>query len=116
MENVKRLKDWLQGKAPLSAKRSSKWSKVRAEHLLKEPICMVCGSDKQIEVHHMKPFNTHPELELEPSNLITLCESKKRGVDCHRFFGHLGNYKLINPDVINDCKCWKDKLLTTKND
>lgn len=48
----------------------------------------------------MQPFHLHPELELDQSNLITLCE--KPGHDCHFTFGHFHNWALFNPDVIAD--------------
>lgn len=52
--------------------RSPKWPAVRAEHLKDHPICEVCGATK-VEVHHIKPFHLRRDLELERSNLITLC-------------------------------------------
>jgi 5-methylcytosine-specific restriction protein A len=61
-------------------------------------------------VHHIRPFHTHPELELEPSNLITLCESGRRGVHCHLLFGHLGSFRRVNPMVHEDVKRWRAKL------
>jgi len=80
--------------------RSKEWNNVRKKHLESNPTCAVCGSFKKVEVHHKKPFHSHPELELEPSNLITLCEGKEfSSVVCHLTFGHLGNYQDINPDV-----------------
>src|SRR3990167_2401737 len=84
------------------AQRSSEWRRVRAEHLARNPLCALCGGEKTLEVHHIKMFSTNPELELDKNNLITLCESGKNGVVCHRFFGHLGNYKSINPFVAGD--------------
>lgn len=95
----KRLIDAVQGKAPLSAKRSSRWPTVRAEHLRLHPACAVCGGTDKVEVHHVKPFHLHPELELDPSNFISLCEARAF-VNCHLFVGHLGNFKSFNPDVI----------------
>lgn len=91
-------------------KRSSLWPKVREEHLKTSPNCVVCNSVELVEVHHIKPFHENPELELEASNLITLCESKKHGVNCHLFFGHLGNYKLNNPNVKEDSSAWNLKF------
>ena len=106
-----RAKDLIQGKVTLNTPhRSSKWSKVRNRHIEKNPTCEVCGGVKKLNVHHIKPYNHYPELELEPSNLITLCESKNKGVNCHLLFGHLGNYKNINLNVVDDCVNWKAKL------
>ena len=63
-----------------------------------------------LEVHHIKPFHLNPALELDPINLATLCESKKDGVNCHLWFGHLGNFKSFNVDVIADALFWFNKL------
>lgn len=104
------LKELNEGKHPEGHKRSSKWNKVRKEHLKNNPTCALCGGTKKLNVHHIRPFHVHPELELEPSNLITLCEDKGEGIYCHLFFGHLGNYKSINVTVVEDIKIWREKL------
>jgi 5-methylcytosine-specific restriction enzyme A len=107
---LKNIKDALQGKAQVGELRSSKWPTVRKKHLLKNPACSVCGGQKSLEVHHIVPFNIDPSRELDPKNLITLCESKTNGVSCHLFFGHLGNYKSYNARVESDAKAWSGKL------
>lgn len=99
---LNRIKDTLSGKAPLKKGRSSKWPKVRAEWLKENPVCAACGGSEKLEVHHIKPFHQNPELELDPTNLITLCEAKKYGIVCHRLVAHFGNYKHINPNVRED--------------
>ena len=104
------IKDLIQGKAGLGQKRSSLWNKVRKNFLIKNNKCAVCGGSKSLEVHHKKPFHLHPDLELNPKNLITLCEAKTNGVTCHLLFGHLGNYKSINVNVDKDVKQWNNKL------
>src|SRR5271166_1802855 len=53
--------------------RSPKWPAVRAAHLAIEPACAFCGHTKDLQVHHILEFRVRPDLELEPSNLITLC-------------------------------------------
>lgn len=91
------LKDLLLGKRPRGTPpRSRLWRRVRTEHLTKNPSCAACGGRRKLEVHHLIPFHLAPELELEPSNLLTLCERKRLGVNCHLFFGHLGNYRTLN--------------------
>lgn len=107
---LKNLKDAAQGKAALGETRSSQWPKVRAAHLVKNPKCAVCDGDKTLEVHHIVPFNQNPQLELDPKNLITLCEASYGGVTCHLWFGHLGNYKSWNAKVAADAKAWMAKL------
>lgn len=49
--------------------------------------CVLCGSTKQIEADHIKPFSTYPELRLELSNGRTLCH------ECHRKTDTYGNTK-----------------------
>ncbi len=100
----------MQGKAPKGSRRSSKWRRVRAEHLKKNPKCAACGSSKKIEVHHLFPFHLFPDLELRIDNLITLCERKKYGVNCHLAWGHNGRYTDFNANVEIDTKAWMTKL------
>lgn len=93
------------------AVRSPQWSRVRAEHLKKYPACAVCGETKKnIEVHHKFPYHLDPSKELDPNNLITLCESKNNGIVCHRAIGHLGDYKSFNPEVEMDAQKWYTKI------
>ncbi|NVM33986.1 MAG: hypothetical protein HWN81_00220 [Candidatus Lokiarchaeota archaeon] len=107
---LKILKDRIQGKAPKGAKRSSKWRKVRKQFLKDNPKCAVCSSVTSLEVHHCIPFHLAPDLELENDNLITLCENKKYGVNCHLLIGHLGNYKRANMQVKIDAITWNMKI------
>jgi hypothetical protein len=107
-----KINDVLKGKAPMSASRSNEWPKVRAEHLKLNPVCACCGGTKKLEVHHIQPFHLHPALELEPTNLITLCEDASNGIICHLCLGHLGNYKSFNKDVVQDAKALGEKFST----
>jgi len=104
------IKDKIQGKVPPSTKRSSQWPKVRLEHLTANRLCEVCAGKDDLEVHHILPFHLDSTKELDPANLITLCESKKYGSNCHLLFGHLGDYKKFNPDVEADSAIWFKKL------
>lgn len=111
MEIITRVKDLLAGKYPLAAKRSSGWTKVRAQHLSTHATCAVCGSVDVLEVHHIQPFHLYPDLELNPQNLVTLCESGKLGkLNCHLVFGHLGLYKSFNVDVVANALQWLKKI------
>jgi len=85
---------------------------VRKKHLEKHSTCEVCGSTIQLEVHHIVPFARDPEKELDPDNLITLCENSNDGVICHLLFGHLGNYQYLNPNVVEDARVWNEKFKT----
>jgi 5-methylcytosine-specific restriction protein A len=91
-------------------RRSPKWPKLRAAFLKKNPKCALCGGKKKLNVHHVRPFHLQPDLELSEGNLITLCENKGDGVNCHLLFGHLGNFRSYNPDVRRDVATWRCKL------
>jgi len=107
---VYNLRDRLQKRIPYGAKRSPEWRRVRAIHLFENPSCLLCGGIKKVEVHHIIPFHMKPESELDPANLVTLCESGKGGVTCHLAFGHLGNYQRFNPYVVQDCVAYSRRM------
>lgn len=88
------------------AVRSSQWTKVRKQHLEENPSCAACGKRVKLEVHHKKPVHIHPELELDPSNLITLCADP-----CHIIFGHFMDWKSWNINVEKECKVYYNKLI-----
>lgn len=83
-----------------SETRSAKWPAVRAEHLKQHGECEACGGKDGLNVHHKRPYHLYPELELEPSNLLTLCERN----GCHFLLGHGRDWKAFNPDVMADTK------------
>jgi|SRR5579859_4179589 len=91
-------------------KRSSEWPKVRKQHLEKFPKCEVCEGIFKLNVHHKLPFHLHPELELDSTNLITLCESDHNGLNCHLAIGHLGSFKSYNKNVDTDANIWNNKI------
>lgn len=39
------------------------------------PVCVMCGEDSNLHVHHIKTRREYPELSFTLSNLITLCRS-----------------------------------------
>ncbi len=104
------VRDSIQGKLKFGDRRSSKWPEVRADHLNEFPTCAVCGGTKKLEVHHIKPFHLYHHLELDPHNLITLCESKRNGLNCHLAIGHLGDFKSWNASVRIDATRLKNKI------
>jgi len=110
MKFVQAISDRIGGKAPKGAKRSSKWRKVRKEHLAKNPLCACCKSKRKVEVHHKVPFHFAPDLELNEGNLVSLCENKKYGINCHLLLGHLGNYRKVNTTVDADVAVWRIRL------
>ena len=78
--------------------RSGKWWTVRCQHIKDNPLCIGCGTKKDVQVHHIIPVSIDPSKELIQNNLCTLCKY------CHFVFGHLHNYKNYNPEVIRDCQ------------
>jgi 5-methylcytosine-specific restriction endonuclease McrA len=64
-----------------------------------------------LNVHHKKPFHLFPQLELEPTNLITLC--MESGKDCHIKLGHGDNFKAYNPNVEEDVNAVAKSFNTT---
>jgi hypothetical protein len=77
-------------------KRSSKWSSLQKDFLQSHPVCEICGTNKHLQVHHKKPFHLYPELELEESNLVTLCMDKK---ECHLRIAHGSSWRYYVPRI-----------------
>lgn len=101
--------DTIQGKAPAKSKaRHPSWRRVRAEHLKAQPKCQGCGEKRKrlLEVHHVAPFHSHPEIELEPKNLLTLCDGGgKYGIkSCHLYIGHNGNFRRSNSLAVHEAR------------
>lgn len=95
-------------------KRSPKWVSVRKKHLKNNGFCVACGATEHLQVHHLKPFHLFPELELEPSNLITLCEKVIQDEDTtndnhHLVLGHRGNFHKNNENVLKDINNYRVK-------
>lgn len=83
---------------PFESDRSAKWRSLRDNYLKKNNKCIACGTDSNLQIHHMIPVSVDPSKELCEANLCTLCEK------CHFVFGHLHNWKNYNPEVIRDCQ------------
>lgn len=96
------LKTLLFGPGEFGADRDPQWRRVRAKHLLVEPVCQVCGKAKELDVHHIIPVAFDPSKELDPHNLITLCRNP-----CHLVFGHFLSYRCYNRNVREMAKAYK---------
>jgi hypothetical protein len=99
--HLKLIQDIFRGKP--AHLRSGQWHKVEKEHLEKEPACQWCGATTRLQVHHIAPFHLAPALELDPKNLITLCEEGGY-LNCHLFHGHNGDWKSFNEEVREQCE------------
>lgn len=83
---------------------------MRREHLEREPACIACGRTADIEVHHVEGYRDHPDRELDPANLVSLCADP-----CHLVFGHLLSFRdRINPHVREDCARYRQRLEAAK--
>jgi|ERR1017187_3108547 5-methylcytosine-specific restriction endonuclease McrA len=84
----------------LDTKRSGKWPTVEKHFLEEHGECAACGSKTRLNVHHLKPFHLFPWLELDPTNLITLCMSMN---ECHLRIGHAGAFHRFTDGVKERC-------------
>jgi hypothetical protein len=83
--------------------RSPQWSRERAAWIKEHGECAACGTTDDLQVHHKKSFKLYPQLELDPTNFITLC--MKAGHECHYRIGHgLLGWDWFNPNVEADAK------------
>ena len=89
-------------KAPVA--RSPKWPAVRKAWIKEHPACAACGTKTDIDVHHIQVFHQHPERELDPTNLITLCTPH------HLTFGHLMSWKSWNTAVVADVNSYRHQV------
>lgn len=66
--------------------RTKRWKALRVEILERDGYCCrSCGCRGRLEVDHIKPVRTHPELSYDPGNLQALCPSchtKKTRIEC----------------------------------
>lgn len=100
-----------------SARRSPDWDDLRDDFLSLCPYCEACGSQANLQVHHIIPFNVRPELELSYTNLIALCMGPN---ECHLKLGHGGSFRCYNPNVAQDVREYRNsdeakKKLITEN-
>lgn len=87
----------LYGRFPVPfGKRHSGWSGLRNGHLVMNPVCVACGTKNNLTVHHIIPVNIDPDLELDPKNLVTMCQHH------HFAIGHWNNWRRYNINVIED--------------
>jgi hypothetical protein len=89
------------------AARSPEWPKVKRAYLKTHPGCAVCNGKIGVTVHHILPYWKYPELELDPTNFITLCEYV---ANHHLFVGHLMNWLKWNTNVVVDAAIWNERI------
>lgn len=113
--------------------RNIKWEEVRDDYLRNNPKCVMCDITTNLEVHHIYPFHIcnelgRPDLELDPRNLITLCEGESTN-EHHLLMGHLDSWESFNPllkadtivfknttvDIIKNDRLWQLKVSKRPN-
>ncbi len=57
---------------PRTLKHYRDW--VNAVKFRDEFTCLICGTKTDIQVHHLKPVKTHPELAMKMCNGVSLCQ------------------------------------------
>ena len=87
--------------------RASEWHKVRNDFVKINDSCSGCGTKKMLQVHHKIPVSVDPTKELDEDNLITLCSGP---ANCHLVLGHLLSYSCYNPNVVEDCQRYLNKV------
>jgi 5-methylcytosine-specific restriction enzyme A len=69
--------------------------------------CVVCGEQRRLEVDHVLPVRTHPELAFDPANLQVLCgphHTRKTRIE-------IGHKPLSKPR-----QEWRDHVLTLERE
>lgn len=89
---------------PFLVPRKPGWRKLSNDWMAKYPRCELCGSEEGCVPHHVLPVHKYPDLELDRSNLITLCPPH------HLTFGHLNSWRSWNVTVIEDVRTMKRKI------
>jgi len=81
---------------------TKRWQAVRHAVLERDEwACVKCGERRRLEVDHVLPVRTHPELSFDPANCQALCgpcHTKKTRIEC----GH----KPTPPDR----QAWRDSV------
>lgn len=89
-------------------RRSGQWPRVR-DLFLRGKVCAVCGGIDYLVAHHVEPFHLNPARELDPTNLIAVCERPKV-LNCHLVFSHFGSWMKHNSNIAEDAREWRQKL------
>ena len=84
--------------------RSSQWPAVRKNFLMENPVCEICFSRKNINVHHKVPVHIDKTKELLNTNLVTLCR------ECHWIFAHYKSWHSYSTDLDKDILIWRQKI------
>lgn len=77
---------------------SGVWKHKRKEILDRDDhVCQICGNDRKLQVHHILSISTHPELKLENSNLISVCQHCHEQIH-NNLYSQIYLTNLVNKD------------------
>jgi len=101
---IKRVQSARAREKAKATQRSGKWVTVRKKFLAKNKKagCAACGNTVGLQVHHVRPYHLHPELELVESNLRAMCSSVT-GLECHELLAHGGGWGFYVPVLDELC-------------
>ncbi len=72
--------------------------KAMNEYRKLHPVCEITGSDKSVQVHHIIPVWSAPDLAADPENFISLSTS----ANIHLILGHTRSFRLRYVKNIKD--------------
>lgn len=103
---------WLKSRSVENAKtggesRSPQWPTVRRK-FLEGKVCAACGGTEQLEAHHLVPFSVDRNRELNPENLLALCEHPARL--CHFRVGHRYRWASYSRHATEDAELDRKRL------
>ena len=88
-----------------SADRNPQWDNLRDECVIEQKVCQWCGTDKDLEGHHIIEFSYNPKYEMLKENIIVLCRKD------HYQIGHGGvSWSKGNPYVKEECDAHREHI------
>lgn len=66
--------------------KTAEWRNLRRKKLLECPVCEICGSEINLQVHHRKAPRGNPDLFFDIFNLQTVCADCHRKITAHEIF------------------------------
>lgn len=75
-----------------AVKMSDRW-KMREYLLTRQNRCQICGKGGELEMHHIKPQSSRPDLKYNLNNILLLCN------DCHDVI-HKNHIESKAPQVL----------------
>lgn len=111
IENTFRYASSLLRESKKEITRSKHWARIRDELVATVKKCEACGCTERLQVHHVQPFHLHPELELDPVNLIVLCMGPN---ECHLRLGHGGSFNAYNPNIVYDAMRFRSSSVESR--